>query len=112
MSFRADLETLKDTFVEAIADKKLCVHEYLQLIAESCKVLEGIVSGIGGDDVQFNQLVADVEGIVQDHIVPLDLTKYRVPAIVERFVIDPQLVPSVRPLLELMRPAPHSEETT
>lgn len=110
MSFRPALEKIKDDFQKALEDGKLCVHEYLQLAADACKVLEGILTGIGGDDDQFAILVAECEGIVVDYIVPIDLTKYKVPRLLERMVIDPQLPDLVRPALEAMRPKPHSEE--
>ena len=110
MSFRPALEKIKDDFQEALKDGKFCVHEYLQLAADSCEVLEKIPVGIGGDDVQFNQLVSDCEGIVQEYVIPLDLTKFKIPPFIERFVIDPQLPMMIRPALEAMRPKPHAEE--
>lgn len=100
---REQLEQIIDDWKAAVADGKLMPHEYLKLAADGCAVVEGVLRGIGGDEIAFNQFVSECEGLVQDHIVPLDLSKYGVPKMVERLVIDPQLVPTIRPTLEVIR---------
>lgn len=111
MSFRQDLENLRSTFVLAYGDGDLNVHDYLQLSAAVCKGLEEILKAIGGDDQVFDEFVSDCESIVQDYIVPIDLTKFKVPMMIEKFIIDPQLVSFVRPGLEMLRPKPSQDVT-
>lgn len=109
MSFRTSLEGIRERFQISYADGHLCVHDYLKLSADACLTLEAILRGIGGDDEQFNQLVSDCEGMIVQYVVPLDLAKYKIPMVLEKFVIDPQLPLMVRPLLNSMRPAEHQE---
>lgn len=103
-TLRQALLELHDDYVAAAADGKFGVAESLHLVADGCEVLERAIKGVIGDDQAFNALVVDVEGFVQEYIVPIDLNKkFKVPAMMERFFIDPQLVPSVRPTMEAMR---------
>ena len=102
-SFRQNLDQLRENWKNATSDGSLQASDYVQLAADVCGTVESLLRGIGPDDAAFNQLAIDCEEYVQEYIVPLDLGKYKVPAVLERFVIDPQLPLMVRPLLEAIR---------
>lgn len=108
-SFRQSLEKILASYLDAIADGSLCVHDYLHLIADGCESVQAVVEAIGDNDAAFEQLVTDCQGLVLQYVVPIDLGKYKIPKFVEQFVIDPQLPQLVRPLLEAMRPKPHPQ---
>lgn len=101
--FRPSLIELINDRKEAMADGVMLPSEVCVLLADANKIIESSLRGVAGDDDAFNSLVEDVEWAVQTYIVPIDLTQYRVPAMFERFVVDPQLVPSVRPALMALR---------
>ncbi len=102
MGIRQSWDQMVTDYKAAMADGSLSLKDYLELIADGAGLLESTLRGIVSED-EFNQLVTEVENFVQQVIVPIDLTKYRVPAMVERLFIDPQLLLSVRPTLEALR---------
>lgn len=102
VSFKPALEDFLDEWKDATADGKVTLHEQLRLAADGCQVLESLIAGIT-EDAEFEQLVLDAEKLVAEKVVPLDLGKFKVPPMVERFIIDPQLVPMVRPTLVAIR---------
>ena len=109
-SIRESLDELRSEFEVARSDGRFSLSDYLRLTAQGCQLVEGLIHGFLDDDQQFNALVAECEKFVQDVIVPIDLTKYKVPPFVERFIIDPQLVQGVRPILEAIRASLQDEK--
>lgn len=103
MSFRAAIEKFKTEFDASIKDGKVSTADILLIVANGAGVLEGVLRGIGGNQAEFQQLVADCENLVVDYLVPLDLSQYKIPKFVEQVLIDPQLPLSVRPILMGMR---------
>lgn len=101
IDFRPALEQIVTSVNEAIADKKLCAHEYIRLVADGCQVLESILEGIGTDDEEFEQLVDDCEWAVNTHIVPYDIPFLK--DFAENYIIDPNLPTIVRPALTAIR---------
>ena len=103
MGFRFELENLKHRFTESVVDGQIDVKEILPLAADCCDVLGALFRGISDSDEKLNELAADLEALVNQYLVPIDLTKYKVPAIVEQLLFDPQLPLAVRPLLISLR---------
>lgn len=101
IDFRPALEGMISEYKEAAKDGELCPHEYLQLVARGCQVLESLVGNIGENDAEFEKLVDDCEWAVQTYVVPYDIPVIK--DFVEDYVIDPNLNTLVRPALVAMR---------
>jgi len=99
--FRPALEELFLGLKEALADKSLTFSEVVANINEVVTVVETLCVEVVGSDAEFDALVADCEWAVTKYVVPYDLPF--VNEFVERFVVDPQLVNAVRPLLTFVR---------
>jgi hypothetical protein len=103
-SFIEALDQFKEDWAHAWEDGKLQASDYVKIVANACATLESILRSIGTQDARFEELVADCERLVQTYVVPINLNqKFKVPVMMERFFIDPQLVTTVRPMLEAMR---------
>lgn len=104
MTVKEAIQAFVDEYNAAKVNGKLELAELLLLSAYGANIYYLMVKAIADvDEGAFQLFVSDVEEFIQDVVVPLELTKYGVPAFVENFLVDPQLRPAVRPIMESIR---------
>lgn len=101
---KEELENLWGTWQAVRRDGEWCLHEVLQVLADTCGAVETACRQFAGDDSEWAQLVEDVQWFFQYKLVPLDLPG--VGPLLEG-LIDAQLVNMVGPLMDRLRPEPH-----